>query len=220
MTEAQHGHDLIRCYGTLSCLLLSNVATLKPMLSEQTKCPGLASLHLKSFNQYLVEARLVIADLTDHNPNVFYELAVRHAMKKPVVQLIQSGQRIPFDIAQMRTILYDLGDPDNVVVSRDQLIEQIRAVEANPTDVDNPISSGIQLQNLVRSDNPLAKSHAEIIATLQELRALTLTALTTRDREISTKKNQVQYLQPMEIFSDAVVIEEGEDNKNENADTA
>ena len=31
----------------------------------------------------LVEAPLVIADLTDHNPNVFYELAIRHASRSP-----------------------------------------------------------------------------------------------------------------------------------------
>ena len=48
--------------------------------------------------QNLVEWELVIADLSEHNPNVFYELAVRHALKKPIVQLIQAGQKIPFDV--------------------------------------------------------------------------------------------------------------------------
>jgi len=167
--------------------------------------------------QYLVQAELVIADLTDHNPNVFYELAVRHAMKKPVVQLIQVGQRIPFDIAQMRTIIYDLGDPDNVVVSRDQLSEQIRAVEENPTDSDNPISSGIQLQNLLRIDNPLAKSHAEIITMLQDLRSVMINVVTNKDREIRDtsvkRKREIQFVEP-EFVLNATVIEEDEDSKD------
>src|ERR1039457_5304175 len=40
----------------------------------------------------LVDADLVIADLTDSNPNVFYELAVRHVVRKPLILLIERGQ--------------------------------------------------------------------------------------------------------------------------------
>ena len=38
--------------------------------------------------KHLIEDELVIADLTDHNANVFYELAVRHSVQKPVILLI------------------------------------------------------------------------------------------------------------------------------------
>jgi hypothetical protein len=44
----------------------------------------------KQVIEYLIKARLVIADLSYHNPNVFYELAVRHMLKKPVVQIMRS----------------------------------------------------------------------------------------------------------------------------------
>jgi hypothetical protein len=44
------------------------------------------------------DADLVVADLTGHNPNVFYELAVRHAMEKPIIHLIDPRlSKIPFD---------------------------------------------------------------------------------------------------------------------------
>src|SRR5688500_15553907 len=46
--------------------------------------------------QYIVDAPLVVADLTERNPNVFYELALRHAIRKPLVQLIKKGESIPF----------------------------------------------------------------------------------------------------------------------------
>ena len=44
----------------------------------------------------LLEAEMVVADLTDYNPNVFYEVAIRHAFRRPVVQIIQADQDIPF----------------------------------------------------------------------------------------------------------------------------
>ena len=50
----------------------------------------------------LLEDNLVIADLTDRNPNVYYELAVRHAFGKPVIQIIDSNETIPFDVSMMR----------------------------------------------------------------------------------------------------------------------
>jgi len=55
--------------------------------------------------QHIVDDQLVIADLTERNPNVFYELALRHALRKPVVQIIHRGEAIPFDVAGMRPFL-------------------------------------------------------------------------------------------------------------------
>ena len=77
--------------------------------------------------QHLAEDPLVIADLTSHNPNVFYELAVRHCTGLPVIHLLQDGQGIPFDISQQRTIFFDYRDLDSVQTCREQLVMQIRA---------------------------------------------------------------------------------------------
>jgi hypothetical protein len=52
----------------------------------------------------------VIADLSFHNPNVFYELALRHAVRKPIVQISRTADRLPFDIGQFRTIVVDTTD--------------------------------------------------------------------------------------------------------------
>jgi hypothetical protein len=122
--------------------------------------------------QHLVEDPLVIADLSDRNPNVYYELAVRHAVRKPVVQMIQAGQTIPFDIAATRTIQFDHHDLDSVARCKDEITQQIDSVERDPTQVDTPISVAIDLQSLRQSDNPLEKSNAEIISRLQELRSM------------------------------------------------
>ncbi|WP_324134416.1 hypothetical protein [Bosea sp. (in: a-proteobacteria)] len=60
--------------------------------------------------EYILKSRLVIADLSFHNPNVFYELALRHAVRLPVVQIVRHSDNIPFDINQMRTIQIDNSD--------------------------------------------------------------------------------------------------------------
>jgi len=124
--------------------------------------------------QHIVVDEMVVADLTDWNPNVFYELALRHALRKPAVHLIQSGQKIPFDVAGARTIQVDHTNLPSVETCKNELERQIRAVESNPNLVDNPISVSVELQSLRQSDNPLEKSNAQILSAVQELRVTLL----------------------------------------------
>jgi hypothetical protein len=119
--------------------------------------------------QHLIDDPLVIADLTGRNPNVFYELAIRHAVRKPVVQIIHLGERIPFDVAQSRTIEVDYHDLDSVAKCKSELEKQIHAVEKDPSLTDNPISFAIDLQASRRSANPVEKTNAEIIELLSTL---------------------------------------------------
>jgi len=138
------------------------------MRADQISEPGLITPQII---QHLVEDPLVVADLTGHNANVFYELAVRHAVRKPMVQIIQTGERIPFDVAGTRTIDVDHRDLDSVARCHQEMVRQIRTIEKDVSQVDTPISVAIDLQSLRLSDNPLEKSNAEIMSMLQELRA-------------------------------------------------
>lgn len=55
--------------------------------------------------RYVIQSDLVIADVSGGNPNVMYELGVRHVTGKPTIHIGEWGQ-LPFDIASVRTIMY------------------------------------------------------------------------------------------------------------------
>ena len=56
----------------------------------------------------IAHARVLIADCTGRNPNVFYELGVAHTLGRPVILIAQSIDDMPFDVRHMRTIAYEL----------------------------------------------------------------------------------------------------------------
>src|SRR5438105_1548280 len=47
--------------------------------------------------QQINEAEVILADLTDENPNVYYELGLAHALGKEVIPIAQVGTHVPFD---------------------------------------------------------------------------------------------------------------------------
>ena len=57
---------------------------------------------------YLKTAPMVVADMTGHNPNAFYELGFRQALELPLVPIIQMGNKLPFDVISQRTVFYNL----------------------------------------------------------------------------------------------------------------
>jgi hypothetical protein len=52
----------------------------------------------------LQSARVVIADLTDANPNVYFELGFRHALERPFIHLARAGTELPFDITDFEVV--------------------------------------------------------------------------------------------------------------------
>src|SRR3954468_24720557 len=105
--------------------------------------------------EHLLEDDLVVADLTGLNPNVFYEVAVRHAVQKPIVHLITAGEEIPFDIANMRAVSYALDEPDLLEAAQEELDRKVKAIEdADWVAAPNPISAAKNVSLLQESDQP------------------------------------------------------------------
>ncbi|MCW4030527.1 MAG: nucleoside 2-deoxyribosyltransferase [Candidatus Bathyarchaeota archaeon] len=86
---------------------------------DEVKSAGRITIDLVS---ELKQAALCIADVTGNNPNVMWELGYAMALNKPTIVLSQSFEKMPFDIADLRTIKYD---PQNLLTIKVRLLEAI-----------------------------------------------------------------------------------------------
>jgi hypothetical protein len=116
----------------------------------------------------LIESDLVIADLTDHNPNVYYELGIVHALRKPVIQIIQKEQKVPFDVSQIRTIDFDYQSVPSVNQCQAQIRDSIQKIEAGGGKVDNPISLALDINAFRQSTIPVETSLKEILTLIEK----------------------------------------------------
>ena len=80
----------------------------KPVRADQISEPGIITTQVI---QHIIDDAMVIADLSGRNPNVFYELGIAHALKKPVVLVSSNEEDVPFDVRHIRVIYYDVNDP-------------------------------------------------------------------------------------------------------------
>jgi len=129
--------------------------------ADQIKTPGMLIFQIWRF---LLDAELVIADLTGANLNVHYELGIRHAITKPVLQLAERGEMLAFDVAGVRTVFIDTRTADGIRRSAIELDLAIGAAEAVP-DESSPASSLFTVPVATRSaserDRKLLDSVAE-----------------------------------------------------------
>lgn len=77
-------------------------------------------------------AKVLVAELTTRNPNVFYELGLAHALRKPVVLVAANESDVPFDLRHIRVIYYEMTDPFWGQKLLDKVSENILSALKNP----------------------------------------------------------------------------------------
>lgn len=85
----------------------------------------------------LYRADAVIADLTDLNPNVFYELGVRHALRSGTILMALKSTKPPFDVGDLRVIYYEdrVGAEKNVIPR----LQSMLLGTTDPAYIDSPV---------------------------------------------------------------------------------
>ena len=85
-----------------------NEAELDPIRADEEKIGG--AIHKPMFERLML-CNYAVADITGANPNVYYELGIRHAMRpRATVILFAAGTTLPFDIALLRGIPYQTNE--------------------------------------------------------------------------------------------------------------
>lgn len=136
----------------------------------------------------IYSAKLVIANITNRNPNVMYELALRHAIGKPVITIAEKGTPLPADIVSQRTIFY-YNDAKGVLELKENLIKAESEVDfvnkSGPIiDVLGDIShDAIVLQNIKDVDSDDIQPLEYIINRLNRI----------EDAVMSSRRHMVRY---------------------------
>ena len=114
----------------------------------------------------LYNADLVVADLTDSNPNVFYELALRHATGKPFIHLSENTGGIPFDVSPMNAVRIATGRFGDVDETQNELRGHFKAVQDGTANFDNPVSRHQERVRIEATGSPVEKQLAEVLERL------------------------------------------------------
>lgn len=117
----------------------------------------------------LAEADICVADLSFLNPNVMYELGIRHALRKPVIQIAANGTALPFDTSHQRTIFFDSGDVHSLKNLSEFIKQQLEWIVSNRGAVTNPLTSAIGLFDTIKGGDASGELITDVASRLARL---------------------------------------------------
>ncbi|MCG6407787.1 hypothetical protein K6U17_00755 [Vibrio fluvialis] len=137
--------------------------------------------------EHVLNDDLVIANLSELNPNVMYELGLRHAARKPVISLAVEGTSLPFDISDERTIFFK-NDMAGVMELKMRL--EIMANEAlSDEEPDNPVYRAMThkiIKDVVSSDAEGGKVSKYMLDKLDKLESIISSLSTSIGSAVNT----------------------------------
>ena len=103
---------------------------------------------IKDIIMQLNQSDVVLADLTDMNPNVFYELGVRHTLRNRTILVSQTMDDVPSDLKQYGVITYNT-TPQGVAEYKKKINKILKYIRDNPDRADNPVSEYLHLKTIM-----------------------------------------------------------------------
>jgi len=115
-------------YDNIYCPAIES-AGLTPKRADDIYRPGTIINDIWSLTK---NAKVILADLSEKNPNVLYELGLAHAIAKPVILMTESMDFVPFDLRALRVIVYDKNAPNWGDLVKESIQKAIKEVLSSP----------------------------------------------------------------------------------------
>lgn len=151
----------------------------------------------------LVEDDLVIADLSEGSANVFYELAIRHIIQKPVLHLIRVNEVIPFDLRDINVLHINLDDLSAAEEARQELRSQITLLERMGQPPISFVNQINQLKNVF--DKDYLQNDKDVLVNLLNQMELLRQSVEEIKNELADLNNQTIDVQRKDLRSSPFV---------------
>jgi hypothetical protein len=158
----RHADWLLR--GIIKPVFATDFPDFKVERADEIVAPG--SINAQVINR-LMDAPLVIADMSQHNANAFYELAIRHMVRLPTIHMIQKAWKIPFDVAPYRAIPFSYDDFDGLEAARVDLKTAVEEVTKPGFIVENPVTHARARFEIDQHATPAMRAIADEVALLR-----------------------------------------------------
>jgi len=122
-----------------------------------------------SIINHILDADVVVADLSGNNPNVFYELGIRHAQSLPVIHICCDLEKLPFDTANQNIITYIHDDPSSHRAAIQRIVKQVSKFNEENYQVSNPVTRAVGYKKLETSGDSEKTLIAKLIRRMESL---------------------------------------------------
>ena len=152
---------------------------------------------IKNVINSIHKSDIVIAVLTDFNPNVWYELGIRHSLKNGTLMLLEKGQIIPFNISAYGVIRYD----DDVSFSEtlgDEIEKYLFKLRRKET-IDSPVIDVIGIPQYLNISNQLQKTNKKIFNDIAYTEQIEAKEIENIEKEKHINKKEIKELNKIEM---------------------
>jgi hypothetical protein len=142
-TQRNHADWLLK--GIIKPTFSLHFANFNVIRADEINAPGLIDSQVITL---LLDAEIVIADMSFQNANVFYEMGIRHMKRRPIIHMFHEGHAIPFDARPQRAIPFKKDHPDDLTKAIADLKAAIEEVLKPGFEVENPVTRARGVQKL------------------------------------------------------------------------